>query len=161
MAKTPQTPTAGFGAPSPEPPKTKKKHAIVRTEKGTFKKGHTGNPNGSRKQIFHTSKPWKQAIMRELRDRSDREQADELQKIAARLIDSALRGLFPMAAITEIGNRLDGSPEKEPAAPQQNTLQIMMNSIRVLNLTPEQRNELARQLAAQQHPTIDGGSEPS
>ena len=99
--------------------------------------------------------------MRELRDRSDREQADELQKIAARLIDSALRGLFPMAAITEIGNRLDGSPEKEPAAPQQNTLQIMMNSIRVLNLTPEQRNELARQLAAQQHPTIDGGSEPS
>lgn len=130
-----------------------------RTVSGTFKKGNCANPNGRPKQIFHTTKPWKQAIMRELLDRTDREKADYLQKAAGKLLDQIMNSPFPMSAITELGNRLDGSPEKEPAAPQQNTLQLVMNSIRVLNLTPEQRNEFAKQLATQQQLGGDGRGE--
>ena len=116
----------------------------VRVEGGKFKKGHSGNPAGGPKQIFHTCKPWKQALMRQFRDLSDASGQDELQQTAGELINAARKG--GIGALIEIGNRLDGSPEKEPAAPQQNTLQLVMNSIRVLNLTAEQRDEFAKQL---------------
>lgn len=158
-------PSAAQPAPAraKSPPKGKKPKAdkIVRTESGKFKKGAPSpNPAGRPKQIFFTSKPFKQAIMRALRQRSDEKQADELQEIANKLIDQALTGQFPMGAITEIGNRLDGAAEREPAAPQQNTLQLVMNSIRVLNLTTEQRDAFLKQLEQQPTPNPNGSGEP-
>lgn len=160
--------TSGIAAQSAAKPKGKRAKAppvgteIVRTESGKFKKGAPSpNPGGRPRQIFHTTKPFKQALMREFRERTDRMDADQLQAVAAKLIDEALTGRYPMTAITEIGNRMDGAAEREPAAPQQNTLQLVMNSIRVLNLTAEQRDEFAKQLATQQQLDIDRAAERS
>lgn len=175
MPQSHDTPVGGVASAVPQPatedastpPVTKKKRKakdeIVRTEGGKFKKGHSANPGGGRKQIFFTTKPFKQALMREFRERTDKTNADQLQAVAAKLIDEALTGRYPMTAITEIGNRMDGAAEREPAAPQQNTLQLVMNSIRVLNLTAEQRDEFTKQLLStnkQQH-DLDGAAERS
>lgn len=165
MPDSTEKPVAVASAPKKSKSKTTKtpgKTAIVRTESGKFEKGHSANPGGKPKQIFHTAKPFKQALMRALKERSDTGNIDELQRVADRLVEQAMTGMYPLGAITEIANRLDGSPEKEAAAPQQNTLQLVMNSIRVLNLSPEQRNEFVKQLTSQQRLDADGhGGEPS
>lgn len=159
------TPSTPEQAQTPPKGKRKRKDKIVRTTGGKFAKGHSANPTGAGggrpKQIFHTTKPWKQAIMREFRAMTDASNVDELQATAKRLITEARESKYPINALIEIGNRLDGAPEREPAAPQQNTLQLVMNSIRVLNLTAEQRNEFVKQLTAVKQLDSDGGGERS
>lgn len=158
----PQTEAESASAPPTKKRTRKGKDQIVRTEGGQFKKGAPSpNPGGKPKQIFFTTKPFKQALMREFRERTDTTNVDQLQAVAAKLIDEALNGRYPMTAITEIGNRMDGAAEREPAAPQQNTLQLVMNSIRVLNLTAEQRDEFAKQLANQQQHDLNRTAERS
>ena len=98
--------------------------------------------------IFGTRDPFKQAIMRVLKEREEDPQraARRLDSIATKLIDCALDLKNPLGYINSIADRLDGRAQSNEPPPQINTFQLTLNSIRNLNLTDEQLDELERQL---------------
>lgn len=69
-----------------------------------FKKGQSGNPTG----VQGKAKPWRDAIMRAVSRRESGADPQALEKIADKLVASALNG--DMQAMKEIGDRMDGRP---------------------------------------------------
>ncbi len=63
-----------------------------------------GNQNAKKGRI------WAKAIERALWERSQGQQAPQLDRIARKLVDMAAEG--DLEAIKEIGNRLDGKPSQ-------------------------------------------------
>lgn len=70
-----------------------------------FEKGRSGNPGGRPKE-----KPWREAIQRAVR-RHNEGDLQALDRAADKLVLSAIAG--DMAAIKEMGDRLDGKPPQQ------------------------------------------------
>ncbi len=68
-----------------------------------FQKGVSGNPGGKPKTLL-----WREAIERAVTRRSKKKNLKGLDDIADVLLDAAAMG--DMAAIRELGDRLDGKP---------------------------------------------------
>lgn len=64
--------------------------------------GQSGNKNASK------NKPWSMAIERALRKRSKSDQLEALDDLAEKLLTNCDQG--DMAALKELGDRLDGKP---------------------------------------------------
>jgi hypothetical protein len=79
-----------------------------------WKPGESGNPAGSQ-----TSKPWRDAINRAVARAQHDDDYRSLNKLAEKLLEKASEG--DMAALKELGDRLDGRPaqtiEGNPEAP--------------------------------------------
>ena len=72
----------------------------------TFKKGQSGNPSGG----LRTRKPWREALERAVKRRDAGKDGNPqmLEVIADQCVSDAVDG--SIAAIKEIGDRLDGKP---------------------------------------------------
>jgi len=128
----------------------KKRAAPNPTGKGGFKKGQVANPKGAPKQIFGTRDPFKQALMRRFKEYEEsddpRAKALRLDAAASTLIEQAILGKSPVKALELLRDTLDGRPQASDPPPQINTINVMMNNIRALNLTDEQFHALKTKL---------------
>lgn len=69
-----------------------------------WRKGQSGNPSGTRRDL-----PWRAAVQRAVaRKLEGKGDPKALDKLADKLVASGLKG--DIAAIKEIGDRLDGKP---------------------------------------------------
>lgn len=77
-----------------------------------FKKGQSGNPKGRASE-----KPWRDALMVAINERMGETKA--LRLAADQLVRQALKG--DVAALKELGDRLDGKPRQEIEATVEQT----------------------------------------
>jgi len=80
----------------------------------------SGAPLGNRNAT--NGRMWNNAIKKALRKRSKSEQMEALEEIAEKLIVKALDG--DIAALREIGDRLDGKPNQSISGPDEGPIQI-------------------------------------
>ena len=139
-------PKKGKGKSGGIAPKPKQKHG--------FQKGVAANPTGkngySNPMLFGTRDPFKQALIRVLKERDEAldpaKRARSLDGLATKLIDSALDLQNPLGYINSIADRLDGKPQSNDPPASINTFQLVLNTVRNLNLTVDQLDELDRQI---------------
>jgi hypothetical protein len=70
-----------------------------------FAKGQSGNPGGR-----GTEKIWRDALLKAVKEKQETGKGRQLEAIAAALVNAACKG--DVAAIREIGDRLDGKPHQ-------------------------------------------------
>ena len=84
----------------------------------TWKKGQSGNPNGRAKD-----KLWADAIRIAVNEAYEVGDKKKLRVLADKLVDKALEG--EIAAMKEIGDRLDGKPAQSVDVTHHKTIQEM------------------------------------
>ncbi len=86
-----------------------------------FVKGQSGNPGGR-----GTEKIWRDALLKAVKDKQDTGNGRKLEAIAKALIDAAIDG--DVAAIREIGDRLDGKAPQAITGDDGGDLRVLFTS---------------------------------
>lgn len=115
-----------------------------------FVKGIAANPtgkNGAGDMLFGTRDPFKQALIRSLKEAEEttdpRKRANKLSAITDNLMREAAQAVRnPVEAIRLLATTLDGKPIENVPPVQFNTFQLVLQQIRNLDLTDEQLERL-------------------
>jgi hypothetical protein len=92
-----------------------------------WKKGETGNPTGR----GNAERPWREAIQRAVKRRLEgKDSPQALDKLADAIVSAGLAG--DIAALREIGDRLDGKPAQGVTVSGDDNLSPIRTSLEVM-----------------------------